>query len=93
MSDTPRTDKAEYEVRLGKHRRMVVRPELARDLERELANAHAALLLAAEWGISSDGFSSEVAGNLRCWIIGGMKGPPPKAPDYYPKRSRDEAHH
>lgn len=38
---TPRTDKAEYEVRLGRHRRMVVRPELARELELELADAHA----------------------------------------------------
>ena len=36
---TPRTDKAEYQVRLGRHRRMVVRPELARQLERELAEA------------------------------------------------------
>ena len=35
MNPTPETDKAEYEVRLGKHRRMVVRPELARQLERE----------------------------------------------------------
>ena len=35
MLPTPETDKAEYEVRLGKHRRMVVRPELARQLERE----------------------------------------------------------
>ena len=41
MSDrpTPRTDKAEYQVRLGRLRRMVVRPELARQLERELAEA------------------------------------------------------
>jgi hypothetical protein len=36
---TPRTDKAEYQVRLGRHRRMVVRPELARQLERELDEA------------------------------------------------------
>lgn len=32
---TPETDRAEYEIRLGKHRRMVVRPSLARDLERQ----------------------------------------------------------
>lgn len=82
---TPRTDKAEYEVRLGRHRRMVVRPELARQLEQELAAAHEALMLAARWGISSDGYSAEVAGDLRCWIINGMKGPPPKAPDFYPQ--------
>jgi len=36
---TPRTDLAEYRVRLGKHTRYVVRPELARQLERELAEA------------------------------------------------------
>ena len=37
MSDrpTPETDRAEYEIRLGKHRRMVVRPSLARDLEHQ----------------------------------------------------------
>ena len=35
MNPTPETDNAEYEVRLGTHRRMVVRPELARKLERE----------------------------------------------------------
>ncbi len=41
MSDrpTPRTDKAEYQVRLGRHRRMVVYPDFARKLERELAEA------------------------------------------------------
>ena len=33
---TPKTDKAEYDVHLGKHRRKVVRPELSRDLERRL---------------------------------------------------------
>lgn len=43
MSDTPETDKAEYEVRLGRHRRMVVRPELARRLERQ-RNAYAETL-------------------------------------------------
>ena len=36
---TPETDKAEYEVRLGNHRRKVVRPELARELERQLDQA------------------------------------------------------
>lgn len=36
-SKTPRTDKAEYTVRLGKHNRKVVRPELCRQLETELA--------------------------------------------------------
>jgi hypothetical protein len=36
---TPRTDKAEYQVRLGRHRRMVVYPDFARKLERELAEA------------------------------------------------------
>jgi len=35
MSDTPDTDKAEYTVRLGIHKRKVVRPELSRKLERE----------------------------------------------------------
>lgn len=39
MSDTPLTDKAEYEVRLGKHRRMVVRPGLCRAFERLSAEA------------------------------------------------------
>ena len=39
--ETPLTDKAQYMVRLGKHRRWVVRPELARDLERKLAEAKA----------------------------------------------------
>ena len=41
MSDrpTPRTDKAEYQVRLGRHRRMLVYPDFARKLERELAEA------------------------------------------------------
>jgi hypothetical protein len=38
-TDTPRTDKAEYTVRLGVHKRKVVRPELCRELERELAAA------------------------------------------------------
>jgi hypothetical protein len=33
---TPRTNKAEYTVRLGVHKRKVVRPELCRELEREL---------------------------------------------------------
>ena len=33
--DTPETDKAEYTVRLGTHKRKVVRPELSRRLERE----------------------------------------------------------
>jgi hypothetical protein len=36
---TPRTDKAEYQVRLGRYRRMVVYPDFARKLERELAEA------------------------------------------------------
>lgn len=44
----------------------------------------ATLLLAARWGISSDGYSAEVSSQIRCWIIGGMKGDAPKAPDYYP---------
>jgi hypothetical protein len=44
----------------------------------------AALMLAARWGISSDGYSAEVSSRIRCWIIGGMKGEAPKAPDYYP---------
>jgi hypothetical protein len=60
-------------------------------LERELATVtaqrdqmEAALMLAARWGISSDGYSAEVSSRIRCWIIGGMKGEAPKAPDYYP---------
>jgi hypothetical protein len=36
---TPRTDKAEYQIRLGRYRGMVVRPDFARELERELAEA------------------------------------------------------
>jgi len=36
---TPRTDKAEYQIRLGRYRGRVVRPEFARQLERELAEA------------------------------------------------------
>lgn len=44
----------------------------------------AALTLAARWGILSDGYSSDVSSRIRSWIIGGMKGEAPKAPDYYP---------
>ncbi len=50
----------------------------------------AALMLAARWGISSDGYSAEVASRIRCWIIGGMQGEAPKAPDYYPSNARTE---
>lgn len=38
-SGTPITDKAEYTVRLGKHKRKVVRPSLARQFECCLAEA------------------------------------------------------
>ncbi len=51
----------------------------------------AALMLAARWGISSDGYSAEVSSRIRCWIIGGMKGEAPKAPDYYPENVDVEA--
>lgn len=61
-------------------------------IERELAEmtdqrdaARDALLLAARWGIASDGYSAEVSSNIRCWIISGMTGNAPTAPDYYPK--------
>lgn len=53
-------------------------------LKYERDQMEAALMLAAQWGISSDGYSAEVSSRIRCWIIGGMKGPAPKAPDYYP---------
>lgn len=43
---TPRVDKAEYEVRLGNHKRKVVRPELARDLEQKLTFAREGLVKA-----------------------------------------------
>ncbi len=52
----------------------------------ERNDARKALLLAAEWGIAADGYSAEVAGAIRAWVIGGYKGEPPTAPDYYPKR-------
>ena len=51
----------------------------------------AALMLAARWGISSDGYSAEVSSRIRCWIIGGMKGEAPKAPDYYPANAAAQA--
>jgi hypothetical protein len=41
--DTPETDKAEYTVRLGTHKRNVVRPELSRNLEQRLAACRDAL--------------------------------------------------
>ena len=41
QSDTPRTDKEEYTVRLGVHKRKVVRPELCREIEKELTAARA----------------------------------------------------
>jgi hypothetical protein len=50
-----------------------------------------ALMLAARWGISSDGYSAEVSSRIRCWIIGGMKGEAPKAPDYYPANVNNPA--
>jgi predicted RNase H-like nuclease (RuvC/YqgF family) len=60
--------------------------------EREIAvmteqrdSARGALILAARWGISSDGYSAEVASRIRCWIISGMIGNAPTAPDYYPQ--------
>ena len=56
MSDTPRTDKAEYEVMLGRHRRMVVRPKLSRELERELAALRfAAARVEWKYGRNDDG--------------------------------------
>lgn len=41
MSDTPRTDDAQFEAYVGAFRRVVVPVELARQLERELATATA----------------------------------------------------
>jgi hypothetical protein len=55
-------------------------------VEAERDAARAALLLAARWGISSDGYSATVASDIRCWIINGMRGDAPKAPDYYPEK-------
>src|SRR6478736_2138089 len=46
------------------------------------------LMLAARWGISSDGYSAEVSSRIRCWIINGMRGDAPKAPDHYPPNDR-----
>ncbi|MBK1884670.1 hypothetical protein JIN85_19825 [Luteolibacter pohnpeiensis] len=46
--------------------------------------AREALLLAAQWGISSDGYSANVSRQIRIWVLNGMQGPAPKAPDYYP---------
>lgn len=40
---TPETDKAEYEVHLGRHRRLVVRPDLCRRLERDRDEARATI--------------------------------------------------
>lgn len=51
----------------------------------ERNDARETLMLAARWGIESDGYSANVSGAIRAWIINGMKGPPPKQPDYYPK--------
>ena len=53
-------------------------------LKTENANLRAGLLLAAQWGISSDGYSASVASELRAWIIDDMRKPAPTAPDYYP---------
>lgn len=69
---------------------------LCRKLENERDEAREALLMATQWGISSDAFSAEVGRNLRVWVIGGMEGPPPKVPDYYPSNagaSLAEPHH
>ena len=59
--------------------------ELCEKIEQERDAVRDTLLLAVRWGISSDGYSAEVSSRIRCWIIGGMKGPAPKAPDYYPQ--------
>lgn len=79
MSDTPETD----EFADG-----CINPEAwashARKLERQRNAAREALMLGCQWGISSDGYSAEVSSRVRCWVIGGMNGPAPKAPDYYP---------
>jgi len=48
-SKTPITDKAEYEVRLGRHKRKVVRPELCRSLETQLTAAQAHNKRVAKW--------------------------------------------
>ena len=55
-------------------------------LKTENANLRAGLLLAARWGISSDGYSASVASELRAWIIDDMRKPAPTAPDYYPTK-------
>lgn len=41
------------------------------------------LRLAAKWGMRSNGFSADVSDAIRNWIDGGMKGNPPKEPEYY----------
>lgn len=75
---TPRTDKAEYEVRLGKHRRMVVRPELSRTLERELAEARVEVerlkqtLATVDEKLGQSGFAK--AGDLRSLISKSIGG-------------------
>lgn len=69
--------------------------QLAEICDRRIAyqrdQMEATLMLAARWGISSDGYSAEVSSRIRCWIIGGMKGDAPKAPDYYPANDQVEA--
>lgn len=56
----------------------------AEALEREINNLRAGLLLAAQWGIISDGWDSTLASELRAWIIDDMRKPAPTLPDYYP---------
>lgn len=91
MTDTPETNKAWSDCLAWCHSRdeyhdpqHAALANLATKLERERDAARAALMLAAEWGISSDGYSAEVSSRIRCWVISGMQGPAPKAPDYYP---------
>ena len=61
--------------------------------DRRIANQRdqmeATLMLAARWGISSDGYSAEVSSRIRRWIINGMRGDAPKAPDYYPANVKE----
>lgn len=89
LSETPETDAMEedlYQRRPSGYEVEQTRLRLCRKFERERNAARDALLLAAEWGISSDGFSAEVSSEIRCWIIKGMEGKAPTAPEYYPKR-------
>lgn len=86
MSDTPETDAAAEKCRSYKNLGTDFNGMVghAKNMERQRNQMRDALLIAARWGIRSDGFSGEVSDSLRTWIDAGMSGDPPKVPSYYP---------